>query len=107
MSGLWRGADYRLADAPSAGPIYRDFGLAICAPHPCAARVEGTILVQAAPTEAETAFMLDVTEGLGAGARRRRLDRTSMRIDAVARIDAIAGPRAAGRSAADGAGHRR
>jgi L-fuconolactonase len=32
-------------------------------PHLAAAEIDGTILVQAAPTEAETAFMLDVAKG--------------------------------------------
>ncbi|WP_249159585.1 amidohydrolase family protein [Bradyrhizobium tropiciagri] len=44
-------------------PIYRDFGLPDLQPHLDAAGIEGTILVQAAPTEAETAFMLDVAKG--------------------------------------------
>ncbi|MCC8954529.1 amidohydrolase family protein [Bradyrhizobium sp. Pear77] len=48
---------------PERGPIYRDFGLADLMPHLAAAAIEGTILVQAAPTEAETAFMLDVAKG--------------------------------------------
>jgi L-fuconolactonase len=41
-------------------PIYRDFHLPDLAPHLAAARIDGTILVQAAPTEAETMFLLDV-----------------------------------------------
>ncbi|PDT76042.1 amidohydrolase family protein [Bradyrhizobium sp. C9] len=48
---------------PERGPIYRDFGLADLMPHLAAAAIDGTILVQAAPTEAETAFMLDVAKG--------------------------------------------
>ncbi len=47
---------------PALAPIYRDFGLADLAPHLAAAAIEGTILVQAAPTEAETMFLLDVAE---------------------------------------------
>jgi L-fuconolactonase len=43
-------------------PIYRDFHLADLAPLLAAARIEGTILVQAAPTEAETMFLLDIAE---------------------------------------------
>ena len=35
-------------------PIYRDFGLADLAPHLAAAAIEGTILVQAAPTQDPT-----------------------------------------------------
>ena len=75
---------------PERGPIYRDFGLADLAPHLATAGIEGTILVQAAPTEAETAFMLDVAKG-------SELVRGVVgwidfdASDAVARIDAIAG----------------
>jgi L-fuconolactonase len=43
-------------------PIYRDFRLSDLAPHLSAAMIDGTILVQAAPTEAETMFLLDVAE---------------------------------------------
>jgi L-fuconolactonase len=32
------------------------------APHLSATHIEGTILVQAAPTEAETMFLLDIAE---------------------------------------------
>jgi L-fuconolactonase len=48
--------------APELAPIYRDFGLSDLAPHLAAAGIEGTILVQAAPTEAETMFLLDLAE---------------------------------------------
>jgi L-fuconolactonase len=48
--------------APELAPIYRDFGLSDLAPHLAAAGIEGTILVQAAPTEAETMFLLDIAE---------------------------------------------
>lgn len=60
---VWRlsRADYGWL-TPERGPIYRDFGLADLMPHLAAAAIEGTILVQAAPTEAETAFMLDVAK---------------------------------------------
>jgi L-fucono-1,5-lactonase len=47
---------------PDLAPIYRDFGLEDLAPHLAAAGIEGTILVQAAPTEAETRFLLDIAE---------------------------------------------
>jgi L-fucono-1,5-lactonase len=47
---------------PALEPIYRDFRLPDLAPLLSAARIEGTILVQAAPTEAETMFLLDVAE---------------------------------------------
>ena len=43
-------------------PIYRDFGLPDLAPHLAAAGIEATILVQAAPTEAETLYLLDIAE---------------------------------------------
>jgi len=43
-------------------PIYRDFGLPDLAPYLAAAGIEGTILVQAAPTEAETMFLLEIAE---------------------------------------------
>jgi L-fuconolactonase len=46
---------------PDAHPaICRDFGPADLAPLLAAARVERTVLVQAAPTEAETQFLLEV-----------------------------------------------
>ena len=47
---------------PALAPICRDFSLADLAPHLSAAAVEGTILVQAAPTEAETMFLLDIAD---------------------------------------------
>ena len=47
---------------PALQPIYRDFDLTDLAPHLAAASIEGTILVQAAPTEAETLFLLDIAE---------------------------------------------
>ena len=47
---------------PELAPIYRDFRLADLVPHLAAAGIEGTILVQAAPTEAETMFLLDIAE---------------------------------------------
>jgi len=45
---------------PALGPIYRDFGPADLAPLLAAHGIERTILVQAAPTEAETAYLLDI-----------------------------------------------
>jgi L-fuconolactonase len=45
---------------PALGPIHRDFSISDLAPHLAAADIEGTILVQAAPTEAETMFLLDI-----------------------------------------------
>jgi L-fuconolactonase len=47
---------------PDLESIYRDFDLSDLAPHLSAAGIEGTILVQAAPTEAETSFLLEVAE---------------------------------------------
>lgn len=45
---------------PALGPIYRDFGPADLAPLVAAHVIERTILVQAAPTEAETVYLLDI-----------------------------------------------
>jgi len=55
---------------PSLAPIYRDYPLADLRPHLAAAGIVTTILVQAAPTVAETRFLLDVarrSEGLVGG----------------------------------------
>lgn len=46
-------------DAAHLAPIYRDFGAAEMRPLAEMAGIEKRILVQAAPTEAETAFLLD------------------------------------------------
>jgi L-fuconolactonase len=51
---------------PALTPIYRDFQFSDLAPHLAAAGIAGTILVQAAPTEAETMFLLDVAESVEA-----------------------------------------
>jgi len=48
---------------PALQPIYRDFALPDLAPHLDAAAIEGTILVQARATEAETMFLLEIAEG--------------------------------------------
>ena len=45
---------------PTLGPIYRDFTPDDLAPLLAEARIDKTILVQAAPTEAETHFLLDI-----------------------------------------------
>lgn len=45
---------------PELGAIYRDFGPADLAPLRAAGTIESTILVQAAPTLAETGFLLDL-----------------------------------------------
>jgi len=46
--------------SPASGPLYRDFGPEDLAPLREAAGIESTVLVQAAQTEAETHFMLDI-----------------------------------------------
>ncbi len=48
---------------PDKGPIYRDFGPADLAPFRLHHRIDRTILVQAAPTIAETRFMLEIAAG--------------------------------------------
>jgi L-fuconolactonase len=74
---------------PDRAPIHRDFGLSDLAPHLSAARIEGTILVQAAPTEAETMFLLDIAED--AEVVRGVVGWTDFNaVDGVARIDALA-----------------
>jgi L-fuconolactonase len=70
-------------------PIYRDYRLADLASHLAAADIEGTILVQAAPTEAETLFLLDIADNselVRGVVGWTDFDST----DAVARIDAQA-----------------
>jgi L-fuconolactonase len=47
---------------PELAPIYRDFSMSDLSPYLANNRIEGTILVQAAPTEAETMFMLGIAE---------------------------------------------
>lgn len=49
-----------LKPTPALSPIYRDFELAELRPALRAAGVNATVLVQAAPTSAETRFLLDV-----------------------------------------------
>ncbi len=74
---------------PGLAPIYRDFSLSDLAQHLAAARIEGTILVQAAPTEAETEFLLDIAEN--ADLVRGVVGWTDFdAADAVARIDEMA-----------------
>ncbi len=46
--------------APDMTPLYRDFDPTLLRPLLDTARIDATILVQAAPTEAETAFLLDI-----------------------------------------------
>jgi L-fuconolactonase len=50
---------------PALAPIYRDFTLADLAPQLRAAGITATVLVQAAPTVAETRFLLDVARDSG------------------------------------------
>ena len=45
---------------PALAPIYRDFGPGDLKPHLERWSISGTVLMQAAPTEAETEFLLDV-----------------------------------------------
>ncbi len=74
---------------PDLAPLYRDFQFSDLAPHLSAARIEGTILVQAAPTEAETMFLLDIAER--AEVVRGVVGWTDFdATDGVARIDALA-----------------
>ena len=47
---------------PNLAPIYRDFRLADLVPLLSSAGIDGTILVQAAPSEAETIFLLDIAD---------------------------------------------
>lgn len=49
--------DYRWL-TPALAPIYRDFGIEDLKPHLAAAEISGTVLVQAAASEAETEFLL-------------------------------------------------
>jgi L-fuconolactonase len=74
---------------PDLAPIYRDFQLPDLAPHLSAAGIAGTILVQAAPTEAETTFLLGIAENTAVV--RGVVGWTDFdAADGVARIDALA-----------------
>ena len=62
----WRVArgDYGWMDAnPAIEPIRRDFGPEDLAPERAACGIESTVLVQAAPTVAETRWLLELAEG--------------------------------------------
>ncbi len=75
---------------PELAPIYRDFSMPDLSPYLAASRMDGTILVQAAPTEAETVFMLGIaeaTEVVRGVVGWIDFDAA----DAVARIEALAG----------------
>jgi L-fuconolactonase len=50
---------------PELAPIYRDYGVEDLKPELAAAGIAGTVLVQAAATEAETEFLLDVADRSG------------------------------------------
>ncbi|UZE51043.1 amidohydrolase family protein [Rhodopseudomonas sp. P2A-2r] len=77
---------------PALAPIHRDFSLSDLAPHLGAANIEGSILVQAAPTEAETMFLLDIAAR--ATEVRGVVGWTDFDApDASARIDALAAHR--------------
>jgi len=87
---LWRlgRGDYGWL-TPDLAPIYRDFELSDLQPLIRAAQIDATILVQAAPTEAETFFLLDSAES--ADVVRGVMGWAEFdAIDAVARIDALA-----------------
>ena len=65
---VWRleRGDYSwLAPTPALQPIYRDFDLDELRPALRAAGIAATVLVQAAPTVAETRFLLDVARDSG------------------------------------------
>ncbi|MCC8942516.1 amidohydrolase family protein [Bradyrhizobium sp. Arg68] len=96
---VWRlsRADYGWL-TENLAPIYRDFGLPDLMPHLAAAGIDGTILVQAAPTEAETAFLLDVAKGDDlvrgvVGWIDFDADDAAARVDAVAERDLLVGLR--------------
>jgi L-fuconolactonase len=73
---------------PDLTPLYRDFALPDLMPHLAAATIEGTILVQAAPTEAETRYLLEIANN--AGVVRGVVGWTDFdAADAVARVDAL------------------
>ncbi|MCA6123860.1 amidohydrolase family protein [Bradyrhizobium sp. WSM 1704] len=79
-------------------PIYRDFGLPDLKPHLEGAGIEGTILVQAAATEAETSFMLDVAKGSDlvrgvVGWIDFDAEDAAARVDAIAARDLLVGLR--------------
>jgi L-fuconolactonase len=77
---------------PELTPLYRDFTLPDLMPHLAAAGIEGTILVQAAPTEAETLYLLEIANT--AELVRGVVGWTDFdAADAVARIDALGAQR--------------
>jgi L-fuconolactonase len=73
---------------PELTQLYRDFTLPDLVPHLAAAGIEGTILVQAAPTEAETRYLLEIANA--AELVRGVVGWTDFdAADAVPRIDAL------------------
>lgn len=58
-----------LQPTPSLAPIYRDFAITDLRPLLAAVGIDATILVQAAPTLAETRFLLDVARESGGTVR--------------------------------------
>jgi L-fuconolactonase len=77
---------------PELTPLYRDFTLPDLMPHLAAAGIEGTILVQAAPTEAEMLYLLEIANT--AEVVRGVVGWTDFdAADAVARIDALGAQR--------------
>ncbi len=86
-------------------PIYRDYGLDDL--RPLLGGITATVLVQAAPTEAETWFMLETARGSG-GLVRAVVGWTDLAAPKVAGAGAGAGGGGAVEGpAADAAGHRR
>lgn len=74
---------------PELAPIHRDFALSDLQPHLDAVGIEGTILVQAAATEAETLYLLDIAKS--ADLVRGVVGWTDFDAsDGVARIDRLA-----------------
>jgi L-fuconolactonase len=91
---VWRLArgDYGwLRPTPQLASIHRDFSLDDLRPLLDAARIEATVLVQAAPTLAETQFLLDVARGSG-GLVRGVVGWVDLTVaDAVATLERVAG----------------
>ncbi len=75
---------------PALTEIYRDFTIDDLRPHLDRAGITATVLVQAAPTEAETRFMLDVARGSNGLVRAVVGWADMMTMDAPERIAALA-----------------
>lgn len=83
---------------PELTPIYRDFGPGDLSPHLDAFDIARTVLVQAAPTEAETDFMLDLAAATPSvagvvGWIDMEADVAATRITAIARRPKLVGLR--------------